>query len=430
MIFAVAWNRLWNLRHDRAALVLSYVLPIVFFTIFGAIFGGGSGRSTTRRIRVAVVNEDDSENAKRFVAALKAETGLAALEAPETKEGKAAPFTAASAEAAVKNGDFPVALVVPKGFGERPIRFGPSGDKPKLTILSDPSDPVAPPVLAGLAQKALMTAMPEAMAASGIDALDKWGGGLTPEQRAKMDENLKWLRENRAPAARPSASGSLDSGSGLVDIERRDVLGDKKKKNPMVAFYAAGLGVMFLLFSAAGAGGALIEEVESGTLDRILSTRVSMGRLLGGKLLYLACLAASQLLVMFLWGSLVFGLEMRGHWIGFSLMTIATALACSTFGLLLAAVSRSRMQLVALSNLAVLVMSAVGGSMFPRFLMPEAMQKFGLITLNAWAIDGFQKVFWREEPLSHLWPQLTVLCGIALVFFTLARRVARRWEAA
>ncbi len=39
MILAVAWNRLWNLRHDRAALVLSYVLPIVFFTIFGAIFG-------------------------------------------------------------------------------------------------------------------------------------------------------------------------------------------------------------------------------------------------------------------------------------------------------------------------------------------------------------------------------------------------------
>jgi ABC-2 type transport system permease protein len=430
MIFAVAWSRLWNLRHDRAALVLSYVLPIVFFTIFGAIFGGDSGRSVTRKIRVAVVNEDDSENAKRFVAALKTETGLAALEAPETKDGKAAPFTAASAEAAVKNGDFSVALLVPKGFGDRPIRFGPSGDKPKLTILSDPSDPVAPPVLAGLAQKVLMTAMPDAMARSGMEAFDKWGGGLTPDQRAKMDENLKWLRENPAPAASPAAGASSLGETGLVDIERRDVLGDKKKKNPMIAFYAAGLGVMFLLFSAAGAGGALIEEAESGTLDRILSTHVSMGRLLGGKLLYLACLAASQLLVMFLWGWLVFGLEMRGHWIGFTLMTIATALAASTFGLLLAAVSRSRMQLVAISNLAVLVMSAVGGSMFPRFLMPEAMQKFGLVTINAWAIDGFQKVFWREEPVTHLWPQLSVLCAIAVVFFILARRVARRWEVA
>lgn len=429
MIFAVAWNRLANLRHDRAALVLSFVLPIVFFTIFAAIFAGDSGRSATRKIPVVVVNEDDSENARRFVAALKAETGLAVRETPAAKGGKAAPFTAATAEAAVKNGDVSVALIVPKGFGDKPIRFGTSGEKPRLTILSDPSDPVAPPVLAGLAQKVLMTAMPEAMAASGMEAMDRWGGGLTPDQRTRMNENLKRLRENRAPAPDVSAPASADGGTGLVEIERRDVLGDKKKKNPMVAFYAAGLGVMFLLFTAAGAGGALIEEAESGTLDRILSTRVSMGRLLGGKLLYLANLAASQLLVMFLWGALFFGLEMRGHWIGFALMTIATALAASTFGLLLAAVSRSRMQLVALSNMAVLVMSAVGGSMFPRFLMPEAIQKFGLITLNAWAIDGFQKVFWREEPVSHLWPQLTVLCGIALVFFALARRVARRWEA-
>jgi ABC-2 type transport system permease protein len=144
---------------------------------------------------------------------------------------------------------------------------------------------------------------------------------------------------------------------------------------------------------------------------------------------YLAGIAATQLTVMFLWGALVFGLSMRGHWTGFFIMTVSTALAASTFGLLLAALSRSRMQLVALSNLTVLAMSAVGGSMFPRFLMPEVMQKIGLITLNAWAIDGFQKVFWREEPLTHLWPQVLVLCAISVAFFALARRVARRWEA-
>jgi ABC-type multidrug transport system permease subunit len=39
-------------------------------------------------------------------------------------------------------------------------------------------------------------------------------------------------------------------------------------------------------------------------------------------------------------------------------------------------------------------------------------------------------VFWREEPLLHLWPQVVVLLGIAAVFFALARRIARRWELA
>lgn len=424
MIGAIARNRLWNLRHDRAAFVLSFVVPVVFFSIFAGIFGG-AGRSSTPRVQIAVVDEDGSEGSKRFVAALKAETALTVLEAAASKGSAAGvPFTAATAEAAVRDGSFPVALVIPKGFGARPIRFGPASDGPKMTLLADPSDPIAPEVLAGLIQKTAIVAMPEAMARAGMDEIDRWGGGLTAGQRATLESNLarSGRLESRDVTPRPEATGS-----GLIQVERRDVLG-RKKDHSMVAFYAAGLGVMFLLFSAAGAGAAILEEAESGTLDRILSTRVNMTTLLAGKLLYLAGLAATQLLVMFLWGSIAFGLEMRGHWAGFLVMTVATALAASTFGLLLASVSRSRMQLVALSNLTVLAMSAVGGSMFPRFLMPEAIQKIGLLTLNAWAIDGFQKVFWREEPVSHLWPQVLVLLSIATVFFAIARRAARRWE--
>jgi ABC-2 type transport system permease protein len=131
---------------------------------------------------------------------------------------------------------------------------------------------------------------------------------------------------------------------------------------------------------------------------------------------------------MFTWGAIFFGVELASHLPGFLIMTLATALASSAFGLLLAAICRSRMQLVALSNLSILMMSALGGSMFPRFLMPEKMQRFGLITLNAWAIDGFQKIFWREESLGAIWPQVLVLGSLGILFFVLARRFARRWE--
>ena len=88
------------------------------------------------------------------------------------------------------------------------------------------------------------------------------------------------------------------------------------------------------------------------------------------------------------------------------------------------------MQLVAISNLSILVMSALGGSMVPRYLLSENLQKLGLITLNAWAIDGFIKVFWREEPLVNLWPQAAVLLLAAAALFAAARRVARRWDVA
>ncbi len=66
--------------------------------------------------------------------------------------------------------------------------------------------------------------------------------------------------------------------------------------------------------------------------------------------------------------------------------------------------------------------------MFPRFLMPEAMQKAGLATFNGWAIDGYRKVFHFDEPVWALWPQLLVLAAMTIVFLGIARVAARRWE--
>jgi ABC-2 type transport system permease protein len=321
MIVPVARNRFLNLRRDRAALVLSFVLPVAFFSIFAGVFAGGSSRATTRKIRVAVVDQDGSENSRRFVEALRAEEGLTVVTAPAARGGKAAPppYTEPDAAQAVRSGEIPVALVIPKGFGRRPIVFGP-GPRPTLQVLSDSSDPIAPQLLIGLVQKAALSGMPDVMAREGMGAMAQFGGDLTPEQQARMEENIRALK----PTPGAPAAGSADGG-GLIDVEVRDLVGETKK-NPTVAFYAAGLGVMFLLFTAAGAGGALIEEVETGTLDRILATRVSMGTFLGGKLLYLTALAVTQLTVMFLWGAVFFGLELANHLPGFFVMAVSTAL--------------------------------------------------------------------------------------------------------
>lgn len=389
MIFAIVRTHLSRLRRDRAAFVLAFVVPIVFFSIFAALFGGSRGG--TRRVSLAVVDEEGSDASRRLVSALKAEKGLMVVTGslPEGR-GSEAPFDRASAEEAIRAGSLPVALIIPKGFQEAPAPGSPAR-RSKVLLLADSSDPVAPQIVSGLLQ--------------GIAARSLQG----------------------IPA--PAASGAPAAGAGLVNIEVQDVLG-RTKKNPTSALLASGLGVMFLLFSAAGAGGVLIEEAESGTLDRVLSTNVSMGRLLAGKVAYLSGVAVAQLVVMFVWAAIFFGLELYRHVAGFLVMTIATALACSCFGLVLAALSRSRMQLVALSNLLILAMSALGGSMVPRYLLSDTVQKLGLVTVNAWAIDGFQKVFWRDEPITHLWPQVAALLAGSALFFAAARRLARRWDVA
>ena len=71
---------------------------------------------------------------------------------------------------------------------------------------------------------------------------------------------------------------------------------------------------------------------------------------------------------------------------------------------------------------------ALAASFVQAQTLPEAMQKAGLLTINAWAIDGFTKIFWRDEPVSHLWPQVLVLLAAGVVMCAIARRLARRWE--
>src|SRR5207237_6237803 len=118
----------------------------------------------------------------------------------------------------------------------------------------------------------------------------------------------------------------------LVPIEVSHILG-KTKNNPIVAFYAAGIGVMFLLFTASNAGGALLEESESGTLDRILTTRVTLTKLLLGKLVYLWTLGFAQLVVMFVWGAIAFKLELFKYFGGLAIMAIAPPLPTPALGL-------------------------------------------------------------------------------------------------
>jgi ABC-2 type transport system permease protein len=422
MITSVARTSWLNLRRDRAAAVLSFVVPVVFFSIFAGIFAGQ--RNSTSKVRVAVADEDRSPESQKLIDALARESSLDVRRGPDSKQ-PAIRFDARSVEEYVRKGSAPAAIVIPKGYGAAPFQFGGASTAtltgPRFKILADSSDPVASNVISGMLQKVVMTAAPVSMIRAGTRELDRWSGGLTAQQKSTIEQNISTLE--KTPAAQKGNGGTL------VGIDVVDVLG-KSKKNPIVAFYAAGIGVMFLLFTATNAGGALLEEAESGTLDRILSTRVTFTRLLLGKGLYLWTLAVTQLTVMFLWGALVFGLELRSHLTGFVLMTAATAVATSAFGLLLATLANTRQQLGAISTLIVLSISALGGSMFPRFLMPEGLQKVGLVLFNAWAIEGFTRVFWREEPLSSLAVPILVLLAFGLAFFAIARRLARRWEVA
>jgi ABC-2 type transport system permease protein len=389
MIATVLMVSLRRLLHNRVELLLTFVVPIAFFSIFAIIFGGGGG--TTPKIKVVAVDQANSPQSKAAIDALHEIAGLRFVDV-RSETTKQVALTEKKATELVRQGTASMAIVLRQEDGTM-----------VADLLSDTSDQVAPQIVSALVQRALLSVH---ATSTGLPPTIAQAGGIV-----QQSSNL--------------ASASASFVPPMVRVV--DVLGSNKG-NPVVSMYAAGIAVMFLLFGATGGGGALLEERENQTLDRLLTTGLSMDQLLLGKWFYLTVLGVIQVTVMFIWGQLVFGVNLLGHLDGFLIMTLVTSGAAAAFGLLLATLCKTRGQLNGLSVVAVLTMSALGGSMVPRYVMSQSLRDAGLWTFNAWALDGYDKVFWRELPVADLWPQMSVLMLCGTLFLLSARLFAIRWE--
>lgn len=189
---------------------------------------------------------------------------------------------------------------------------------------------------------------------------------------------------------------------------------DEQGKIAGLVHSVAGTAVFMLLFSVAEIGGSLLDEKQEGMLKKILCSPMHPNNILFEKLVFANLISIVQLLVMFVYAWLVFGLDIMHHLPSLTLMIFATSYACSSFGILLASFSKSRKQVQSLSTLIVIVMSAIGGSMVPLFIMPEIIQKIAVVSVNYWGIQGFYDIFWKLVPISDFTflSKVLILIGI------------------
>lgn len=450
-ILRIGWL---NLKRDRAALALTFILPIVFFSIFAMIFGGAttsSGPSKSRPLKVLVVDQDRSEVSRRLVDSLREQEGLAVSTSMKDDGGlDVTEISRDAAKQAVREGKFEAAVVIPDGFDERFGDFAQQGAT--VDLIYNPANPVAEFAVSGMLQASAFTASPDILFDKGMESLTEFGGELTPAQRLAVTTIKGFLRNGLLPDRNNGDGGggggegageSAAAFRGLIAVNAEnaraadDTAAAASNATPMVPYYAAGIGVMFLLFSMAGAAGSILEEEETGALERLLMSQATLSTVLAGKWLFFALIGVVQVALMFIFASVVFGLDLwtANHLVGFLIIASITAFAASAFGLLLATVCRSRAQLSGLSTIVILIMSALGGSMVPRFFMPEFMKMFSRFTFNGWALDGFLAVFWNDNPedsvLESLQPlslPVIVMLGMTIVFLIAARLAARKWE--
>ncbi len=417
------------LKHP-GALLLTFIVPMVITLIFGMVFGGfGSSSSGIKGILVVGVDEDQSEYSKKLMKSI-GDLEEIRLQTEYTKNDSTFFYTTDLMNEHIKKGKRHIGIRIAKGFQDS-IK---TGLRPHVVIHYDPKFPIEQGIVNGLLQRTVFMQMPDLMQEQLFKQADEYLG--VERGQGFRTDLLSTLQDYFGTEVRsleiPTTSSFTESDSAEAEGERfgmgdiapirirsHQLLG-VDVENPMFAQSVAGVAVMFLLFSVSGAASSLLAEKSDGTIKRLMISPAQSSEILWSKAIFIMLIGIFQLVVMFLFGWIVFKLDIFKDVPALLVMIFSTAISCSTLGMLLAAACKSQKQVDELSTLLILGMSALGGSMFPSFIIPSYLQVIGRFTLNHWAMAGFTNIFWRDMTLVDILPQAGVLIGASVVFLAIA----------
>ena len=365
-----------SLWRDRAGLVLVFVLPPMVFVVFASVFRtGASGRLD---IRAEVVDQTNSADSGRLVNSLQRRLGGRLTRSPDV----------AALEDAIESGRADAGLVLQGDLASAPT---------PVTVLVHPGRTAAGEVLMGQLNAAAAQDLPELMLRREVSRLDPILE-LTPDQLRRVGGAPFGLASSPPFAAEQILPGG----------------------DPLLVYYAGGVSILFLMFTAMQGAMSLIDERQAGLWLRLGLSTGGVAPLLGGRMLWLSALGVVQALVLFLVAAVVYAVPLLANIAVWLATAICSAAASAGIALALAAACRTREQAQPVSTFVFLILAAVGGSMAPRFLMPEALQSLGWLTPHTWVIEAYQTVLSRGLVNRTVVEAWAVLSGFALAGFLAA----------
>jgi ABC-type multidrug transport system permease subunit len=249
-------------------------------------------------------------------------------------------------------------------------------------------------------------------------------------QRALAEAAFEQLIEVLRQGVRPA-----------VEVERKtQAVGEHDEMPSFNSFTQAvlGNGVMFILLNCITAAGiTIVRERRQNTLARLLISPVSRPTLLLGKTLGVFFIGVVQAVVIFGFGAAIGVLDSHKEGataadtlenvVGVAAVTLLLIVVACAMGLTVSTLARREETAESLGVPIAIVLTALGGGMFPVERAPPAMQFFARLLPSGQAMEAYHKLLWSGEGVSSIALNLLVLAGFAAVFFAIG--VSRlRWE--
>ncbi len=229
-------------------------------------------------------------------------------------------------------------------------------------------------------------------------------------------------------ADREAASLGDPFGEELLAINERSLTG-KRLKFTSLEQNVPGFAVMFVLLNLIlSVAFGLRDEEAWGTSTRLAMAPVSQSVVLGGKLLARLVIGTAQLLILLLFGHFTYGLTLGHSPATLFLVAAAIVFSMASFSVIVAAIARTREQIIPVGLSAVFVLAALGGCWWPFYEQPKWMQEIAQGVMTTWSMFAIHDVMLRDKGLLEIAPKLLFLVVYGLVSFGIGLRLFRYAE--
>ena len=390
---------------DRGAVVNLFLLPMVFILVLSTAMQGLIGGGEDSLITLPVVNLDPSgEAAQALIDALNEAGGIAIKL-----------YDQAEAQALLEDLEIERVLTIPANFSadvtaRRPVTL-------RLVSHPDASETTTESVLRvvngvarGMSLQVQLIASLEQMGAMLVAAPPEFQV-FTPE-KIEAQAQSQFERSKAAP---------------LVAVEQTqpETLSERVEEPNAVQQNVPGYTIIFVFLTSQATAFSIYTEKKQGSFRRLLAAPMSKAALLAGKMIPNLITGLIQIVVIF--GVSVFVLPMIGldrltlgdDPLALVLVSLLVALCSTSLGILIAAIARTEGQIGGLGTLALWTMGAVGGCLFPPFLLGGLLDTVGKVVPHYWAIQAYQDLIVRGRGLADVTTEMLALLVFTGVFFAI-----------
>jgi ABC-2 type transport system permease protein len=397
--FIIAWKDFTIRLKDRKGFMLMILMPLLLTAILGAALGGvmGDASTTFPKTTVGFFLQDQDPLSKQFI-----------NEVLQSKDLK--PYIKVKKEGAqktledqIKNGSVDVALVFPKGWSQD-LK---NGKLKNLKVLADPGKSIQSDIVQSLAKT--YSDRVETVAVATKDILTQ-PESTSPSNMAALSQSVvKQLRKT--------------AGEQLHSVKDQSI---GKKSVSGMQYYAAAMAAMFLLYNMTVGAKSFLNERDTQTLARLLSTPVSKTSILLGKFLGTLYFAVVQFFIFVFATHFLFGVDWGSNTAQTLAIGLSFAIAVSGLSMLIASLIKTEKSADLVGGMGVQILAILGGSMVPITTFPDVLRKVAHIAPNTWALTSFVDIMSGTSWLTLLLPiGVLILFGVAAITIGTWRLQAR-----